>query len=97
MLFQLLILYLKLFFNFNKCNYFIKSREEKYEKNPSDLSPNQFFSMKFSAIETEKTILKELGYEYYRLIENQPHKYLPSYIKLMKLKSRGFLLNPYKS
>ena len=50
--------------------------------------------MKISAIETEKTILKELGYEYYRLIENQPHKYLPSYIKLMKLKSKG--LNHFK-
>jgi len=26
--------------------------------------------MKFAAIETEKWILKELGYEYFRLIEN---------------------------
>ena len=67
-------------------------REDKSIKSQTDLSPNQFFSMKFSAIETEKTILKELGYEYYRLIENQPHKYLPSYIKLMKLKSKGFKL-----
>ena len=33
----------------------------------------------------EKIILKELGYELYRICDNHPHKLIPSYLKILRI------------
>ena len=42
--------------------------------------------MRVGMIYLEKIILKELGFELYKLVEH-PHKLIPSYFKLLKIKT----------
>jgi len=37
-------------------------------------------------LNVEKIILKELGYELFRIVDH-PQKYMPSYYKLLKIKT----------